>query len=92
MSDDENWKPLIGTSVVVDTDSKFVYLGTLKGVENPFLILSEVDVHDRSEGPATNEQYVMDSKRFGIKANRKEVSVRTATVVSVSKLEDIILY
>ena len=91
-SDNEIWKPLIGTSVVVDTDSRFMYLGTLKGVEDPFILLSEVDVHDRSEGPATNEQYVMDSKRFGIKANRKEVSVRKAAVVSLSKLEDVILY
>ena len=92
MVDNDAWKPLAGQVVVVDTDSKFVYLGTLAEVQDHFVVLKEADVHDRSEGPATKEQYVMDAKRFGITANRKEVSVRKSLVISVSKLEDVILY
>ena len=86
------WKPLLEQAVVIDTNSQFVYLGTLAKVDDHFVLLKDVDVHDRNEGPGTKEQYVMDSKRFGIKANRKEVSVRKSLIVSVSKLDDVILY
>lgn len=78
--------------MVVDTDSQFVILGTLARVEERFVVLSEADVHDRRESPSTKEQYIMDARRFGIKPNRKEVSVRKDLVVSLSLLEDVILY
>jgi hypothetical protein len=90
--DNEGWKPLIGQSVVVDTDSTFVYLGTLARVEEYFVVVENVDCHDRREGPSTKEQYIMDARRFGIKPNRKETQVRKAIIVSVSRLEDILVY
>jgi len=74
----------------VDTDSRFVYLGTLDRVESEFLVMKNVDAHDRRESPSTKEQYVMDSKKFGVKPNRKEVNVRKTMVVSISKLDDIV--
>ena len=82
----------VGEAVIVDTDSALIYLGKLKAVEEDFVLLTEVDVHDRHEGPSTKEQYVMEAKRFGIHVNRKEVSIRKSLVVSVSKLDDVILY
>jgi len=90
--DNEGWQRLVGQVVVVDTSSPFVYLGTLARVEDHFIVLQNVDAHDRHEGPSTKEQYVMDTKRFGIKANRKEVAVRKSVVVSVSRLDDVIVY
>lgn len=90
--DNEAWTSFLGQVVVVDTHSAFVYLGTLAKVEDHFVTLKDVDVHDRSEGPSTKEQYVMDTKRFGVRANRKEVSIRKTLVVSLSRLDDVILY
>ncbi len=54
--------------------------------------MTEVDAHDRNEGPSTKEQYIMDTKRFGIQANRREVSVRKELVVSISRFDDIVVY
>lgn len=88
----EGWKDLIGSVVVVDTDSSFVYFGTLDRVDEAFLILKDADAHDRREGPSTKEQYIMDTKRFGVKANRKEVSVRKEMIVAVSRLDDVVVY
>ncbi|HVR85618.1 MAG TPA: hypothetical protein VMU54_14975 [Planctomycetota bacterium] len=88
--DSAGWETLLGKVVVVDTDSRFVYLGLLDRVEIEFLVMKDVDVHDRRESPSTKEQYVMDSKKFGVKPNRKEVNVRKTQVVSVSKLDDIV--
>lgn len=88
----EGWAEFVGQIVVVDTDSSFVYLGTLKEVKEHFVVLADVDVHDTRETTSTKEQYVMDTKRFGVKPSRKEVSVRTSQVVSLSKLDDVMLY
>ncbi|HZE96410.1 MAG TPA: hypothetical protein VE981_05260 [Planctomycetota bacterium] len=88
--DSAGWTALVGQIVVVDTDSRFVYLGRLDRVEPDFLVMKDVDVHDRRESPSTKEQYIMDTKKFGVKPNRKEVSVRVTMVVSVSKLDDIV--
>jgi small nuclear ribonucleoprotein (snRNP)-like protein len=88
--DNAGWETLIGKVVVVDTDSRFVYLGRLDRVDPDFLVLGDVDVHDRREGPSTKEQYIMDTKKFGVKPNRKEVSVRKTQVVSLSRLDDIL--
>ena len=90
MADSAGWELLVGKTVVVDTDSRFVYLGRLDRVEMEFLVMKDVDVHDRRESPSTKEQYIMDTKRFGVKPNRREVSVRKTMVVSVSSLDDIL--
>jgi hypothetical protein len=88
--DSAGWEALLGKLVVVDTDSRFVYLGTLARVEVEFLVMKDVDVHDRRESPSTKEQYIMDMKKFGVKPNRKEASIRKTHVVSISKLDDIL--
>jgi small nuclear ribonucleoprotein (snRNP)-like protein len=90
--EEAGWAPLVGQVVVVDTNSSFVYLGTLARVEEHFLVMKDVDAHDRHESPSTKEQYVLDTKRFGVKPNRKEVSVRKTMVVSVSRLDDVVTY
>ena len=86
------WADLVGQVVVVDTSSSFVYLGTLAAADEHFLQMVEVDAHDRNEGPSTKEQYIMDTKRFGVRPNRKKLSVRAALVVSVSRLDDVVIY
>ncbi|MBI2899877.1 MAG: hypothetical protein HYY17_06815 [Planctomycetes bacterium] len=88
----ESWKAYVGQVVVVDTDSQFVYLGTLKEAGERFVVLADADAHDARQSASTKEQYVMDTKRFGVKPNRREVAVRTELVVSLSRLEDVVLY
>ena len=87
-----SWEALVGQVVVVDTDSTYVYIGTLKEVDDQFLTLVNVDAHDVREAKSTKEQYVIDTKRFGVNPNRKEAKVRQAVVVSVSRLSDIVEY
>lgn len=88
----ENWEAWLGQLVVVDTDSTYVYLGTLAEVKGDFILLRDVDAHDRNDGYATKERYIMDAKQYGLKPNRKEVSIRRDKVVSVSRLADVIGY
>ncbi len=91
-ADNEGWSTWIGQVVVVDTDSAYVYLGTLAGVTDHFISLKEVDAHDRAEGSSTKEKYIMEAKRFGVKANRREIAVRKSVIVSLSRLDDVLIY
>jgi small nuclear ribonucleoprotein (snRNP)-like protein len=79
-------------NVVVDTNSNFLYIGKLEDVGDHFLILQQADVHDRSESPSTNEKYIMEAKKLGVRCNRKRVHIRIEEVISISLLEDVIEY
>lgn len=83
---------MIGEKVVLDTSGQFVYLGTLKSIDEHFIELEDADVHDGSESPTPKEMYIIDSKKYGIKKNRRSVFVRAGLVVSLSLLDDVIEY
>ena len=79
----------LNRKVVIDTRSSWVYIGTLEQVEDDFIVLSDVDVHDNSLVEATKEFYVLESKKTGIKSNRHRVHINLNFVVSFSGLEEI---
>ena len=81
---------LIGQVVVVDLASSYVCLGTLAGLDEQFLELTDADLHDFRDSPATREVYVYDSLRYGIRRNRARVLVRRAEVVALARFGDIL--
>lgn len=81
-----------GQHVVVDTDSDYLYIGKLLGASGPFITLGEADVHDRRESSSMQERYVLESKKYGIRSNRREVHLRFQRIVSYSLLDDVIEY
>ncbi|MBP1738754.1 MAG: hypothetical protein H6Q48_1047 [Deltaproteobacteria bacterium] len=81
-----------GQHVVVDTDSDYLYIGRLLGVTGQFITLGEADVHDRRESSSKNEKYILESKKYGVRSNRKEVNIRLERIVSYSLLEDVTDY
>jgi hypothetical protein len=78
--------------IVLDTASDFIFIGKLSEVGDYFISLSDVDVHDRRESPSMNEKYLIDSKKFGTRFNRKSVHVRLDKLISFSILDDIVEY
>ena len=83
---------LIGQTVVVDTSSQMLYIGMLKSADDHFITIENADVHDSSESSTSREVYLIESKKYGVKVNRKWVHVRANVVVSISRLEDVIEY
>ncbi|MBI3272425.1 MAG: hypothetical protein HYZ53_25765 [Planctomycetes bacterium] len=81
-----------GFNVVIDTRSNFVYIGKVVRSDSWFVELEEVDVHDRSEAHSTNEKYVMEAKKYGVKVNRRAVVVVKEQVVGISRLQDVVEY
>jgi len=85
-------KLLIGIQVVVDTDSSYVYIGILESVGRDYLALSSVDVHDTGDSKSTKEHYAHEAKKLGNRSNRSLTYVRLARVLSISKLDDIVVF
>ncbi|MHC5078972.1 MAG: hypothetical protein ACYTHN_08130 [Planctomycetota bacterium] len=88
----EELQDFIGKTIVVDTATSFLYIGTLDAVSDHFLSMTEVDVHDCNETQTTKEVYILEARKYGIRKNRKSVKVRQAQIISYSLLDDIILY
>jgi small nuclear ribonucleoprotein (snRNP)-like protein len=84
------FEKLIGQEVVLDVVSQYVYLGTLTGADDKYIVLERADVHDLRDTKTTRELYVLDSRRYGIRSNRDRVLVRLDEVVSQSALTDVI--
>jgi hypothetical protein len=80
----------IGQKVVIDMRTPYVCLGTLKQFDDHFLDLRNADLHDMRDTETTRELYVEDSKRTGIKRNRKRLLLVRGEVVAIALLDDVV--
>lgn len=76
--------------VVIDAVSPYVFAGTLIGGDHRYLLLADADVHDLRDSKTTRDAYVLEMRRFGIRANRNKVHVSRDQIVSLSLLEDVV--
>lgn len=81
---------LVGQKVVLDLRGPFVCLGRLVAFDDHFLDIRDGDLHDLRDTQTTRENYVVSSKRTGIKYNRKRVLVARADVIALALFKDII--
>ncbi|MCY2967670.1 MAG: hypothetical protein NT069_29255 [Planctomycetota bacterium] len=90
-TDDTLLANLVGREVVIDTAPPYVILGVLTGYDSHHVTLEKVDVHDLRDTSTTREVYVVDSRRFGIRCNRKRTIVARREIVCVSALDDVMI-
>jgi hypothetical protein len=90
VSNDPVWNELLGRVLVLDLSSPYVILGTLAGVTAGFVTLDDADVHDLRDSKTTRELYVLESRRHGVRCNRKRVSVSGREIVGISRLDDVV--
>ena len=83
---------LIGQQVVVDSKGPFLYIGTLSKVNPNTLLLTNVDVHNTGDSPTTNERYLINALKDGVRVNRQTAYVLSEDIVSVSPLSAVIPY
>ncbi|GIW86284.1 MAG: hypothetical protein KatS3mg108_0608 [Isosphaeraceae bacterium] len=75
---------------MLDLRSRFVCLGTLTAADDQFLELRDADLHDLRDSSATRETYVFDSRRLGIRRNRKRVLVARDELVGIAAFDDVV--
>lgn len=87
-----HWDELTSHVVVLDLSSPFIYIGRLSTQQGHYLLLEQADAHDLRDSPnTTREQYVLEARRHGVTPNRNWVWVRIEEVVSVSRLDDVVM-
>ena len=77
-------------TVVVDTQTSWVYIGMLQKQDETFFTLADADAFDLSETSLSKHEYIMMVKKDGLAPNRKEVKLLKSKVVAMTLLEDII--
>ena len=82
-------KKFLGKEVVVDTDTRWLYVGTLKKIGKTFLTLQDVDAHDLTETSSTRDEHLANIKNNGLIVNRKKVVVNREKLVGLSLLENV---
>ncbi len=92
MSDTTSLDALLGKDVVLDTNTTFLYLGRLEAMDDFFVTLTDCDVHDMNESTASAEYYILEARKHGITKNRHRVYVRACQVVSMSLLDEVVMY
>lgn len=80
--------------VVLDTQGDLLYIGELLNCDEHGFWLKDADVHYRSDGHSTKEEYVNDAcvlERSGTRhVNRRRVFVERSAVASISLLSDVV--
>lgn len=92
MTDTDPYASLYDVEVVIDVAPPVVYIGRLIEANEYFVTLADVDVHDLRNPTVTKEVYIMEIRRNGIQPNRRLVKIKQQEVLSMSRLDDVILY
>lgn len=88
-SDPEFLAALRGRIVVVDLEGPWIVFGRLESWSVAHIELADADLHDLREGTSTRDVYALETQRYGVRVNRKRVSLRLDTVIAVSALDDV---
>lgn len=88
----EELAAFVGKDVILDTRGELLYMGRLEHVGEWFLTLVDADVHDLSDSRTRKDVYLIEAARYGLKKNRHQVMVRSREVVSLSRLDQVIVY
>ncbi len=83
---------LLGSVVVLDTQSSWLYIGRLSACDGDFVVLEDADARDGTDGHCSKEIYLLDVRKHGVRKNRDRVFVRLSEVVAISRLEDVTVY
>lgn len=86
---DAEIEKLIGEVVVLDTDTRWLYVGTLKKIGKTFITLEDVDAHDLTETGSTRDLHLATIRNNSLIVNREKVLVNREKLIGLSLLEDV---
>lgn len=81
---------MVDQKVVIDLRGPFVCLGRLAGLDEHYFDVHDADLHDLRDTQTTRENYIVSSRRTGIKPNRKRVLIARGETIAISKFRDIV--
>lgn len=75
--------------VVCELAEPYLVIGKLVGWSLQHLTLVEVDLHDHRDANSTKDVYLIETKRYGVRANRERVDIPRHTLVAICHLNDV---
>jgi hypothetical protein len=86
----EDWlRRYVGSDVVIDLTEFYLLIGSLVEVGPDHLTLVDADLHDHREGNSTKDIYLIETRKFGIRINRRRVDIPRRHLIAISKLDDV---
>jgi hypothetical protein len=82
-------RPYVGHVVVCDLDEYYLVIGTLAEVGTDHVVFTEADLHDHREANSTKEVYIIESRKIGVRVNRKRLTVPLRRLVAISRLDEV---
>lgn len=83
---------LLDQEVVIDVAGPYLYIGTLQSIDPTSVTLKDADVHNLQETNTGIEPYLIETKKHGIRINRRKVLVMRRIIMSISPLKAIETY
>lgn len=80
-----------GQLVVCDLADHYLLVGVLDQVGPQHLAFIDADLHDHREANSTKDVYLIETRKFGVRANRNKVSIPRPLLLAISRLDDITL-
>ena len=72
----DDWlRDFVDHMVVIDIGEYYLAIGRLAAFSEQHLSLVDADLHDQREGNSTKDVYVLESRKFGVRVNRKRVDL-----------------
>jgi len=87
---DDPLERMIGVEVVLDTGTPIVFIGKLVEVTEHTFVLDQADMHDCRDGHATKDHYLSITRNEGVSVNRAHIVVMRNSIISVSRLADVV--
>ena len=82
---------LIEKEIVIDTDSRFCYIGKLAGYDEHFIELADVAIYDEMVVKVTLEQFLIECNKNGTPVSRGKTLVNRSRIVAISSIADIVV-
>lgn len=76
--------------VVADLDEMYLVIGTLVAVDEWHLSFVDADLHDHHEANCTKDVYLLETRKLGIRANRRRVDIPRHRLLALGRLEDVL--
>jgi len=78
-----------GQLVACDLADQYLLVGVLDQVGPQHLSFIDADLHDHREANSTKDVYLIETRKFGLRVNRKRVSIPRPLLLAISRLNDI---
>jgi hypothetical protein len=83
-------KPYLGQLVVCDLDEFYLIIGTVAEVGPEHVVFTDADLHDHREANSTKEVYVLESRKIGVRVNRKRLAMPLRRLVAISRIDEVV--